>query len=91
MIDLSTLTLADVEELAARLSSAAKVIRDAQAMLGGHAPAPAEAINFTPRVVTNSAPHPMLTPAEIQERDRLVRNMREALPDDIQAAMKGAQ
>ena len=90
MID--KMTLAEIEELAARLSAAATIIRNAQSLLGGSNPAqasmPNDAMNL--RNAPSSA-HPGLDSSERAERDRLLARIRQGTPmtaEDNAAAMR---
>lgn len=72
MTDLNSLTLADLEALAARMETAARQIREAQALLTG---GPVAAV---------SAPSPSaLNPSESVERARLLAQMRQNAPADF--------
>lgn len=90
-MDLSTMTLADAEALAARLETAARTIRDALAMMGGPVSVPsvwtpqppiASTMTFTPApasplvLMTNKGPV-RLTDEEQAQKDQL-RREREA-------------
>lgn len=81
---LSSMTLAEFESVAARFSSALKVLNEARALMGGAAPeaAPVAA------VATRHAPVPVVqwSPAELAERERLRQARIAAMPADIQAA-----
>lgn len=64
-IDLGKLTLDDIESIASRLEAAARVFREARAMLGGGA-AP------SPGVVAQPAQAPSLDAAEVARRQQLL-------------------
>jgi hypothetical protein len=77
MTDLNSLTLAEIEALAERLSAAAKVFREAQAMFGGQSMAPASGIEpgvIAPRFANPNAPTngaPKWSASELAEKERL--------------------
>ena len=73
-----TMTLADFFALAAKVGDAARVIREAQAMMGGAPVVRAPMLDEAGRIAPNIAPPAIQwTPAEMAERERL-RAHREA-------------
>lgn len=76
--ELGRMTLTDLEALAERFGKAVDTIREARALLGGAELKPAAEPRPPP-----SAPVVALEPAEMAERDRLMRQFREGLPDNI--------
>ncbi len=81
MVDLDSMTLGELEALAARLGAAAKTIREAMAMMGGMQNLPtAPAQTFVPEAVHRDTPNPLLTPSEVAERTRILAQNRMNLP-----------
>lgn len=77
------MTLADVERLASRLEAAAKVIRDAQALMGGaSAKAPVVAVS-----VPATPPEIAADPQLAADRMRLMQQFKKGdLPPELEAA-----
>jgi hypothetical protein len=82
-VDLEGLTLGDIEAIAKRTREAAETLTQALSLLRGSAPMVATAPAYAAPV---STPNPRLSPAELAERERLLRNMRPEMPADIAAA-----
>jgi hypothetical protein len=86
--DIGRLTLAELEAIADRFSTAVRTIREAQSLLGGPT-----VVMTTTQPVQNLAPRPPpqnnnFTPAELSERAKLLAQIRgPELPADIQMAM----
>lgn len=78
----AAMTLAEIEAIAARLEAAARVFRDARALLGGAGAGPE---SIPPATRPSPAP-PQLTAYEQAQREALLARNREALPDDIKRA-----
>ncbi len=93
--EMSKMTLADLEVLARRFGAAVATIREAQALLGGRILTGGEMITFPDAHASPpsmpmlpqrapSPPPPQLDPAELAERERLLKQFRdEKLPDHI--------
>lgn len=78
------LSLNELEAIAQRLDAAAKVFRDARALLGGAAAVVNQPATSSMGAV---APPAILTPHEMAQREMLLaRNRMEALPEEIQRA-----
>lgn len=83
-MELGSLTVADLEDLANRLGKAVATIKEAQALLGVVA-VPAmhpPTITWTGPAAVNP-PANQFTPSEAAERERLMAQFRDKLPDTI--------
>lgn len=76
-LDVSKLTLEEIEAIASRLEAAARVFREARAMLG-----PAPAVVQPPSVPS----HAQMDADMRAQREALLARNREVLPDAIKAA-----
>jgi len=85
-VEFGRITMDDLDAIADRAEAAARKMRESAAELRalvGVAPAPAAApVHAAPQPTNN----PRLSPAELAERERLLRNMRPEMPADIAAA-----